>query len=344
MTLNLFKTESGLNAYGNSTITGDLVVTGNLTVQGVSVSSGSSVGNFLPDADGRDLGNTTFRWDLFGLTVNAATALISGGTLTVAGNTTLSGTLNQIFGNTNFDSGVLFVDSVNNRVGINNTSPSVVLQVTGTANITGNTAVGGTFGATGNSTFSGSVTIAGNVAVDTNVLFIDTNTNRVGINNSAPTDSLTVTGTTNISGNAQVGGNLIVTGNATIAGITYSSSGVGSLPQLVVGNTGYFSNTYVFTPSSNTSLYVADSFSATTYKAAKYTIFARDANSSPNYTMTEILLYHDGTNVFLSEYGTMYNNRHMTFDSDISANNVRLLTNSSSTSAVTVVIARQTFA
>lgn len=344
MTINLFKTESGLNAVGNSTIVGDLTVTGNLVVSGTSVSSGSSVGNFLPDTDGRNLGNTTFRWNLFGLTVNAATALISGGPLTVAGNTTLSGTLNQIFGNSNFDSGVLFVDSVNNRVGINNTTPSVVLQVTGTANITGNTAVGGTFGATGNTTLSGLLTVSGNVAVDTNVLFVDIVNNRVGINNSAPTESLTVTGTTNISGNSTIGGNLIVTGNATIAGITYNSSGVGSLPQLVIGNTGYFSNTYVFTPSSNTSLYVADSFSVNTYKAAKYTIFVRDANTSPNYTMTEILLYHDGTNVFLSEYGTMYNNRHMTFDADISANNVRLLTNSSSTSAVTVVVARQTFA
>jgi hypothetical protein len=35
-------------------------------------------------------------------------------------------------GNANFDSGALFVDGLNNRVGINNTSPSVSLQITAT--------------------------------------------------------------------------------------------------------------------------------------------------------------------------------------------------------------------
>lgn len=45
--------------------------------------------------------------------------------------------------NANFDSGTLFIDSVNNRVGIANTTPNATLTVTGTANVSGNVAVGG---------------------------------------------------------------------------------------------------------------------------------------------------------------------------------------------------------
>jgi hypothetical protein len=37
-----------------------------------------------------------------------------------------------VSGNTNIDSGTLFVDSVNNRVGIGNTSPGQALTVAGT--------------------------------------------------------------------------------------------------------------------------------------------------------------------------------------------------------------------
>lgn len=57
--------------------------------------------------------------------------------------------------NLDVDSGALFVDGVNNRVGINNTAPGVALRVTGaadissTANIQGNANVGGTLGITG---------------------------------------------------------------------------------------------------------------------------------------------------------------------------------------------------
>lgn len=41
-------------------------------------------------------------------------------------------------GNTNFDSGILFTDGTNNRVGVNNTTPDAALTVTGAANVSGN--------------------------------------------------------------------------------------------------------------------------------------------------------------------------------------------------------------
>jgi hypothetical protein len=48
----------------------------------------------------------------------------------------------QTSGNANFDSGVLFVDGTNNRVGVNNTTPGHALSVTGTL-FAGNTTING---------------------------------------------------------------------------------------------------------------------------------------------------------------------------------------------------------
>ena len=87
-----------------------------------------------------------------------------GGNASVTGNTTLTGNLsvngNSTLGNgtsdttaitgiLNVDSGVLFVDPTNNRVGINDATPSVELDVNGAVAITGNETVGGTLGVTG---------------------------------------------------------------------------------------------------------------------------------------------------------------------------------------------------
>lgn len=76
----------------------------------------------------------------------------------------------------------LVVNATNNRVGIKTASPSVELDVTGAAKI------------------------SGNLAVDTNVLFVDTSTNRVGINDATPSYSLDVTGDANITSTLDVGG------------------------------------------------------------------------------------------------------------------------------------------
>jgi len=65
------------------------------------------------------------------------TALSVNTTLSIVGNTTFSGALQTISGNVNIDSGALFVDGTNNRVGVNTTTPDAALQVSGTANVSG---------------------------------------------------------------------------------------------------------------------------------------------------------------------------------------------------------------
>ena len=116
------------------------------------------------------------------LDVTGATTLDS--TLTVAGTTTLNGTAN-LNGNTNLgngssdtiavtgilnaNSGVLYVDPTNSRVGINDTTPSQALDVTG------NALISGTLGVTGNSTFTGDVITSIVKASGSGGLSIDSN-------------------------------------------------------------------------------------------------------------------------------------------------------------------------
>lgn len=87
--------------------------------------------------------------------------LRTSGTLTVDANTALSGAL-TVAGNATFDTDLLFLDAVNNRIGVKNTSPSSadLLTISGNTVVTGlNTAV--RFLST-NATHNGSVMIAGN--------------------------------------------------------------------------------------------------------------------------------------------------------------------------------------
>ena len=111
---------------------------------------------------------------------------------TWTGNATFNGVLNAYNGNSNFDSGTLFVDSVNNRIGVNNTGPTVALTVTGAASISTTTTVGG------NVTISGaSHSVAGNVLFDTTTLIVDATNDRVGVG-VTPTVAFQTAGLTNL--------------------------------------------------------------------------------------------------------------------------------------------------
>jgi hypothetical protein len=79
------------------------------------------------------------------------------------------------------DTNVLHVDATNNRVGIGNTTPTVTLDVTGSATISSN------------------LVVTGDVTIDTNALFVNSTNNRVGLGNTSPTEVLDVTGTAKAS-------------------------------------------------------------------------------------------------------------------------------------------------
>lgn len=68
---------------------------------------------------------------------------------------------------------------------------------------------------------------------------------------------------------------------------------------------------------------VADTFQAAAYRTAKYLVQMTDGT---DHHITEVLLLHDGTTTYITEYGTIFTNGSMgTIDSDISGGYVRLL-------------------
>ena len=71
--------------------------------------------------------------------------------------------------------------------------------------------------------------------------------------------------------------------------------------------------------------YVADTYSATTHRTSKFLIeLAIDSDNK--YHATEVLLTHNGTTVFMSQYGHVTSDSSLgEFDADINSGNVRLL-------------------
>ena len=68
---------------------------------------------------------------------------------------------------------------------------------------------------------------------------------------------------------------------------------------------------------------VVDQFKANAYRTAKYIVSM--SHATQGYHATEVLLVHDGTTVYMTEYGTIYSSSSLgTLDASILTGNVRL--------------------
>ena len=82
--------------------------------------------------------------------------------------------------------------------------------------------------------------------------------------------------------------------------------------------------------SATTANQVADTFPAQSYRTAKYLV---QMTSGSNFHATEVLLIHDGTTVYMTEFGTIFSNASLgTIDGDINSGSVRLLVTPANTS------------
>jgi hypothetical protein len=235
------------------------------------------------------------------------------------------------------------------NVGIGNTNPNAKLQVTGTANVTGNVNFGGTANIVGNTFIGGSANVAGNANIAGNTyiggnVYINSVANVIG--NSTFSANLTVIGqlkaptivtntsiagvmavnsaSVNVSVDAYFQNNLIIVGNLNVSGnVVQSGSAVGNLnpvdssyylgqPTLqwsMYGNTINVSNTLNISNTSviisNTYSYVStanaiiDRFAIATYRSAEYLI---QASNSTAYQVSKVLVVHDGTTAYATEY------------------------------------------
>ena len=219
---------TGISTNGTLSVTSNTTLSNTISVAGLaSLNAGlnTTTANATSINVGANVNLTTTQVNVGNATANSilsVSGISTNGTLSVTGVTTLNS-------NVNVDSGVLFVDATNNRVGISNTTPDAALTVTGTANISGNITVGGTVHA-----------VAGNVAFDTDTLFVDATNNRVGISNTTPDASLTITGTANVSGDVRIGGlTTVVNVNGSTINSTAMNVGANvnlSTTQINVGN------------------------------------------------------------------------------------------------------------
>lgn len=216
-------------------------------------------------------------------TTLAATTL-RGGTITAAANLAIST-------NTNITAAYVNV-TANTLIYSNSTIAAAIFGGNSTAT---NTTFNSTyFLVNSNVALNGtSHTIAGNANFDSNTVFIDALNNRVGVMTGAPNNALTVNGT------------VFVTGSMT-------------LPQSTT--TGNTVNT------TGTSQAVIDTFAVASFRSAKYVLSITDTFSAGNYQATEIIMLHDGTNSYVTEYATVRNGSSLgSFASDVSGGNARLL-------------------
>ena len=76
--------------------------------------------------------------------------------------------------------------------------------------------------------------------------------------------------------------------------------------------------------SSSTAQFTLNSFSATVFRSAEYTVQVTNSTDS-DYQTLKIVLFHDGTTVYLTQYASIFDNgAQATFDADINSGNVRL--------------------
>ena len=143
----------------------------------------------------------------------------------------------------------------------------------------------------------------------------------------------TQTGALQVAGGAGIGGNLYAGGFISV-GVTATNSVVTAFVSNNNAYTSYTSNVI-----SNSIQVILDSFSTSTYRTAKYTVQIVDG---ANIHAQEILLFHNGSTVYKTEYAVVYNNTELgSFDADVSGGLARLLFTASPTpTALTVKMVR----
>ena len=93
------------------------------------------------------------------------------------------------------------------------------------------------------------------------------------------------------------------------------------------------------------SIATLDSWSASTYRGAKYTVSISDSGSGALglYETLDLNLTHDGSTVYISTFGRVTNHTGdmVTFSADIDSGNVRLRATISNTNTHTVTVVRK---
>lgn len=254
----------------------------------------------------------------------------TNGTITTnTGNLTIDSTGGTVFvnDNLNVDSGVLYVDSATNRVGVNTVTPSVELQVGGT--IWGNSviAVNGDLGTNGNNIYF-NYDNGGSGATSDLVVRRGSPTSGnpdVSIRWNESTDrwQTTTDGTNYLNIPNQ---NLDTTDDVTFASVTVDG-----------GHTVIDTTTTTTTSTAQTAI---TSTSNATTRSSKFQIQVTD-NVTGNIHVLEAMMFFQGTTAYLTTYAEMYNSTSLaTFAADVNSGNTRLLATPASANNTTFKVTR----
>jgi hypothetical protein len=287
------------NSTSTANTTATSFKTGLFTGNTISVSVGANV---IANAESLTVGNST---------VN--TFIVSNSTVTKIDT---DGYL-RVLGNADFSNTMLVVGAVE----MQNT-----LIVTGAANlqntlgVVGAVTLANTIAVTGNATLSNTLAVTGNTTLS---------------NTLAVTGATMLSNTIAVTGNTTLSNTLAVTGAATF-GNTLTVSGNTNLSDYVTFDTDYAiqveSNTNL--GATTGSLVLAYRFPKATFSSAKITAQVKNTG---NTQISEMVLAHDGTDAFVTVFGTVASpgfannnvNPLATFAANVNGANVDLLINQS---------------
>jgi UDP-3-O-[3-hydroxymyristoyl] glucosamine N-acyltransferase len=314
----------------NTTIVGNVFLSNTLSVDGYA-----TFGNNLNLVGSANIQSSANIGSNLGVVSNANV----GGNLYIGGNTNIVGDLG-VGGNTNI-AGNLGVSTNANIAGN--------VSIGGNLNISGNIVSGGA--GTGNlipdstsSYYLGNSTstwlygyfnyvVASNTITTANLVSTGTSTlNVINANTITISGNTTFSNSITVTGNATFSNAVTISGNATFSNTTVSFNGLTSSSNVAINSTiilnsiGHqLANSYTFT----NSLVAAniDLVSASTYRSFEYLVQLSDSTVTPNpyYHSTKIAIIHDGTNPYVTEYGTLFNSVSLgTFNVIINGGNIAL--------------------
>jgi hypothetical protein len=353
-------TDGALVVYGGAGISGNLYVLGNIIGSNISAITGNS-GSFFGDSYGF---NALYAGIPFGYTVQPDTVV----QLTANSDSVVQANIQNINPGTSADSGWVATadtgdfDNGYMAVGINNSGYDQ-----------------GTIDGALDSFLYAAADVSGNGGNINIITFAPKHINfatgggdyanlKVSINydqglavfgNMPSTDSasgaLIVNGGAGISGNINIGSSAYVTGNISASG-TLNIVGAADLGSLtvhtaaqvnaLVSNTTVTGNTWVLDGNAYTSTstfqQVVDAWPVTAYRTAHYLVQVTDQTNS-SYQSAQVMLIHDGTDVYITEYNDIYTNGSLgDFEADIVGGVVELLFTPISSATMTIKTVRTT--
>jgi len=321
-TTGALKVTGGISTQNNLYVGGNAVITGTMTANGGTMTLGDAntdslsilaelTSDIIPDVNNNyDLGSTAKKWaeihattfygDGSNLTGIDTSLNIAGdsGTDTIAG----GGTLN-VFGGTNITSAA--------------TDDTITINLDASPALTGVPTAPTAAGGTNTTQVATTAFVAGEVSslVDASPAALDT------LNELAAALGDDVNFSTTVNNN--IATKLSLAGGTMTGALDMGNQNITNANSIDIDSVAILDTATV--TSLGTTISDIDTFSAASYRSAKYVISIKDVTNS-EYQSSEILVVHDGTTSYLTEYGQLHTgaNPLVTFTTDISAGNVRL--------------------